>query len=195
MKEETNLIVIGNPKEKKGKKRLSRIQLYFLYFLIFSIIGWIAETFYSLYELGHFTKRGFLYGPLCPIYGWGAIILIMFFNKYKNHSTKLFIYAAIIFSIFEYVVSYGMDALFASQWWDYTNEFFNLNGRISIFYSVVWGIAAILFINHLYPFIKKKVNLILSKISYPIQIWTLRIALTILLFDNIMSFAKYLVRF
>lgn len=195
MEEEKNLIVIEKTKEKNTKKRLSRVQLYFLYFLIFSIIGWIAETFYSLYELGHFTKRGFLFGPLCPIYGWGAIILIIFFSKYKNHSAKLFIYSAVIFSIFEYVVSYGMDALFASQWWDYTNEFFNLNGRISIFYSIVWGIAAILFVNHIYPYIKKKFNLVLSKIPYSVQIWTLRISFAILLFDNIMSFAKYLVRF
>ena len=49
-----------------------------------------------------------------------------------------------------------MDALFAAKWWDYTNEFFNLNGRISVFYSFVWGIAAILFVNHLFPFLKRK---------------------------------------
>ena len=64
---------------KVNKKRLPRIYLYFIYFLVFSIIGWLLETAFSFYSLGHFTKRGFLYGPLCPIYGWGAIILIMFF--------------------------------------------------------------------------------------------------------------------
>src|SRR5699024_7994651 len=108
----------------------------------------------------HFTKRGFLFGPLCPIYGFGALILIMFFSTYKKHNLKLFFYAAIVFSVFEYLVSYGMEALFSLKWWDYTAEFMNLNGRISIFYSFAWGIIAILVINFIYPFFKKKVNLI-----------------------------------
>ena len=74
-----------------NKKKLPRIYLYFIYFLVFSIIGWLIETAYSFYSLGHFTKRGFLYGPLCPIYGWGAVILIIFFSKYKKQNFKLFV--------------------------------------------------------------------------------------------------------
>ena len=172
----------------KNRKRLSRFYTLLLYFLLFSFLGWLLETFYSLYELGHFTKRGFLYGPLCPIYGWGALILILYFSKYKRKSIKLFFSAAIIFSIFEYAVSYGMDALFAAKWWDYTNEFFNLNGRISLFYSFVWGIAAILFINNIYPFFKKKLNILLSKIPYKIQLYTLQFLGLILIIDTVMSF-------
>ena len=117
-----------------NKKRLPRIYLYFIYFLVFAIIGWLLETAFSFYSLGHFTKRGFLFGPLCPIYGWGALILIMFFSTYKRHNIKLFFYAAIIFSVFEYLVSFGMEALFSLKWWDYTQDVLNLNGRISIFY-------------------------------------------------------------
>lgn len=183
---QTNLI------KAHKKNKLSKFYIYFLYFLIFSFLGWILETLYSLYELGHFTKRGFLYGPLCPIYGWGALILILFFYKYKGKNIKLFTYSAIIFSVFEYAVSYGMDALFAAKWWDYTNEFFNLNGRISIFYSFVWGIAAILFINNLYPFFKKKVNVMLSKIPYKFQVFFLQCMLVIITLDAFMSFAHYL---
>ena len=93
------------------------------------------ETLYAIYNLGHFVKRGFLYGPICPIYGYGALMLIIFFNKYQKHNFKLFICSAVVFSAFEYFVSYILDAMFAMHWWDYTNEFFNLNGRISIFYS------------------------------------------------------------
>jgi len=194
METENSLIEMKSQKKQdKNTKKLSRVYTLFLYFLLFAFIGWVAETFYSLYELGHFTKRGFLYGPICPIYGWGALILIMFFTKYKGKSIKLFCYAAVIFSIFEYVVSYGMDALFAAKWWDYTNEFFNLNGRISIFYSFVWGIAAILFINHIYPYFKKKLNTILSKIPHKVQLYILQLLGVILLVDTIMSFAKNLI--
>lgn len=194
METENNLITINQKENKKHKKskKLSRFYTYFLYFLLFAFIGWLMETFYSLYELGHFTKRGFLYGPICPIYGWGALILVMYFTKYKGKSIKLFCYATIIFSIFEYVVSYGMDALFAAKWWDYTNEFFNLNGRISIFYSFAWGIIAILFINHIYPFFKKKLNIILSKIPYKTQLYSLQFLGVVLLIDTLMSFMRHL---
>lgn len=194
METENSLTIIEQKqtKNRKDRKRLSRFYILFMYFLLFAFIGWVLETFYSLYELGHFTKRGFLHGPICPIYGFGALILMMFFTKYKGKSIRLFCYAAIVFSIFEYTVSYGMDALFASKWWDYTNEFFNLNGRISIFYSFVWGIAAILFVNHIYPFCKRKLNTILSKIPYKIQLYTLQFLGVILLIDTIMSFVTQL---
>ena len=133
-----------------------------------------------------------MYGPICPIYGYGALILIMFFYRYKNHNFKLFIYAAVIFSVFEYSVSYILDAMFAMHWWDYTNEFFNLNGRISIFYSFAWGIIAILFINHIYPFFKKHVNIILSKIPYAMQIILLYTFLLLFIVDTIASCVRYL---
>ena len=72
----------------KERKKLPRVYLYFIYFLLFAFIGWLLETAFSFYSLGYFTKRGFLYGPLCPIYGFGALILIMFFSTYKRHNLK-----------------------------------------------------------------------------------------------------------
>ena len=182
-----NLILVNTT----NKKKLPRIYLYFLYFLIFAFIGWLLETCFSFYALGHFTKRGFLFGPLCPIYGFGALILIMFFSTYKKHNLKLFIYAAIIFSIFEYLVSYAMEAMFSLKWWDYTNEFLNLNGRISIFYSFAWGIIAILFINFVYPFFKKNLNLLLSKIPVKLQIYITYLLLVILLTDTVLSSIRW----
>ncbi len=179
-------------KSNQSNKKLPRIYIYFLYFLIFAVVGWLLETCFSFYALGHFTKRGFLFGPLCPIYGFGALILIMFFSTYKKHNLKLFIYAALIFSVFEYAVSYIMDAMFSLKLWDYTSEFLNLNGRISIFYSFAWGIIAILFINFVYPFFKKNLNLLLSKIPSKLQIYTTYILLFILLTDTVLSSIKYL---
>lgn len=168
-------------------KKLSTLQTYVLYFFLFAFLGWCMETIYSFIVLGHFTKRGFLYGPLCPLYGYGALILIIFLGKYRKHSLKLFVYSAIIFSVFEYVTSYVLEVLFHSYWWDYTNEFFNLNGRISIFYSFAWGIIAIIFVAHLYPFFKKKMNLFLSKISYIPKVFTLNITCIIYVIDTILS--------
>ena len=174
------------------KLKLSRFESYVLYFFIFAFIGWLMETVYAIFTLGHFVKRGFLYGPICPIYGFGALMLILFLAKYRKNNLKLFIYAAIIFSAFEYVVSYGLDALFAMHWWDYTDEFFNLNGRITLSFSVAWGLIAILFINHIYPFLKKKVNLFLSKFSYSLQITIVRVFSLIFVVDTVASFIRYL---
>ena len=173
-------------------KKLPRTYLYFIYFLIFAFTGWLLETAFSFYSLGHFTKRGFLYGPLCPIYGFGAIILIMFFSTYKNKNMKLFIYASIVFTIFEYFVGFILDALFQIRLWDYTGEFLNLNGRVSIFYSFAWGIIAILFINSIYPFFKKKINLLLSKIPYKLQITLVYILFIVFIADTVCSSIKYI---
>ena len=75
-----------NHKSNINRKKLPRVYLYFIYFILFAFIGWLLETCFSFYSLGHFTKRGFLYGPLCPIYGWGALILIMFLGRYRTVS-------------------------------------------------------------------------------------------------------------
>lgn len=180
-------------KHSANKKiRLSRFQTYVLYFFIFAFIGWLMETIYAVFTLGHFVKRGFLYGPICPIYGYGALMLILFLSKYHHKDLQLFTYAAVIFSIFEYLVSFGLDALFSMHWWDYTGEFMNLNGRISIFYSFAWGIIAILFINHAYPFLKKKLNLILSKIPYSVQPFILKLFSITFIVDTITSCIRYL---
>ena len=179
-------------KETKTLKELDKFQKYILYFFIFSFFGWGMEKFYSYIVLGHFTQRGFLFGPICPIYGFGALILIVFLDKYKGKNLKLFFYAGIIFSFFEYLVSYFLDALFAMHWWDYTNDFMNLNGRISIFYSVAWGFIAIVFINYIYPLLKKKINIILSKTPYIVQKYLVIFLTLITAIDAIFSTINYL---
>ena len=176
----------------KNTCKLSKINSLILDFFIFAFLGWVLESLYSIYELGHFIKRGFLFGPICPIYGYGAIMLITFLDKYKKNSFKLFLYSIVIFSAFEYLVSFILDALFAAHWWDYTNDFFNLNGRISIFYSFVWGIIAILFINHIYPFLKSKIDIILDKIPYSFQITLLRLIICIFIVDTFLSCIRYI---
>lgn len=178
--------------ENTKNKKLDSISILILMFFIYAIIGWILETGYAIYNFGHFVKRGFLFGPMCPIYGYGAVILISCMQKYKNNSIKLFFYSVVIFSTFEYMAGYALDALFADKWWDYTNEFFNLNGRISIFYSFIWGIFAIMFLNHINPFIEKKVNKILEKIPYFLQFTILYSLIIVYFIDTILSIIRYL---
>ncbi len=176
---------------EKKKIRLNKTQFLILYFFLFSFLGWLLETIFCVFKLGYFTKRGFLFGPICPIYGFGGLILIMVLSKYKKDNLKLFIYSAFIFSAFEYIVSYILEAIFSMHWWDYTGEFLNLNGRIGAFYFLAWGVIAIVFINHIFPFLKKKINILLSKIPYKVQVAILRLLCSIGSIDTIASFIRY----
>ncbi len=179
-------------KKKKKKNRLNRFYMMLLYFCIYAFLGWLMETAYAYYVFGHFVKRGFLFGPLCPIYGFGGVILYSLLAKYKKSPLKLFFYSAIVFSAFEYVAGFMLDALFQTRWWDYTGEFLNLNGRISIFFSFVWGICSILFINYIHPFIKKKLNLVLKDMPYLLQKVVANLILIVLTFDTTLSCIRHL---
>lgn len=180
--------------EKVNKKdtRLINLRFLLLYFFIYAVLGWILETVYAFGVLGHFEKRGFLYGPLCPIYGWGAVILISCLKKYKSKPLKLFIYSAIIFSVFEYVAGFALDALFADRWWDYTNDYMNLNGRISIFFSFAWGFIALIFIHFVHPFIEKSAKRVLKKTPVNVQIIFMNVTVIIWCADTVLSTIRYL---
>ena len=173
-------------------KKLSKFQEYSLYFFIFAVFGWIMETIYSYIVLGHFTQRGFLYGPLCPIYGYGALIMILFLNRYRKSPLKLFFYSAIIFTTIEYIVSYALEALFNMYFWDYTHDFFNLNGRVAIFYSFAWGNIALIFNSYIYPFLKKVVNKLTTKISYHSIDIFINILFVLYAIDTMLSCVRYL---
>lgn len=186
-------LVEGICKNNNKKVRLSKFESYLLYFFIYAFIGWFFETLFAIYNTGHFVKRGFLFGPICPIYGYGALILLLFLRGYKKNSIKLFFMSALIFSALEYFVSFAMEGAFMSHWWDYTDSFFNLNGRISIAYSFVWGIAAILFINHLHPFIKKQLNKrIIKNIPASIQSLIIKVIFSIYAVDTVLSWVAHI---
>ena len=175
----------------KNKNRLNRFQITLIYFFVYAFLGWLMETAYAYHVFGHFVKRGFLFGPLCPIYGFGGVILYSLLAKYKKHTFKLFVYSAIIFSVFEYVAGFMLDALFQTRWWDYTGEFLNLNGRISLFFSFVWGICAIIFINYIHPFIRKKINRVLKDMPYLLQYILVNLSLIVFITDVFFSCLRY----
>lgn len=173
-------------------KRLSTKEKLVLYFLIYSCIGWLLETFYGFLVLGHFVKRGFLFGPICPIYGFGAIIFILIFDGLKGHNMKKFIISMIVFSIFEFSASWLLEMFFHLRWWDYSSAMFNLQGRICLSFSIVWGLSGVIFSNFLHPFIKKKTENILEKIAFPLQRMTIYTLLFVLIIDTVLCSIKYI---
>lgn len=129
------------------------------YLIIFSIIGLIIETTFGYATTGVLeSRKGLIWGPFCPVYGVGATILIILLDKYKDNLVKLFIAGSIIGNIIEYGLSYLLEAIYGTRFWDYSYISWNLNGRICIKYSIFWGILAVLLILFAKPFIDKIIN-------------------------------------
>ncbi len=128
---------------------------WFLCFIAYSVIGWIYEsTICSINEI-KLINRGFLNGPLCPVYGCGALVVIFFLNNKTDDVFILFMSGAILTCIVEYLTSYILEKLFNAKWWDYSDKKFNLNGRICLLGAAVFGILTVLVIKFIHPFIYK----------------------------------------
>lgn len=137
-----------------------------IYFIIYSIIGFLMETIYGAFTKGLLeSRKSFLYGPFCIVYGIAAIVLIFSLKKYKNHNIKLFFYGMILGSLIEYFSSYIGELILHVKWWDYSNDFLNLHGRTCLYYAVMWGILSIILINYVNPFLDKCIENIAKKVS------------------------------
>ena len=175
---------------KKTKK--DKIYDAILYFFIYAFLGWVLETIYAFFIHGHFVKRGFLYGPICPIYGFGAIILILATKKMYKKPFLKFVIATASFTIFEYFVSFILEILFDIKLWDYSNDFLNIQGRVSILYSIAWGVIGVLLLEKLHPFVQDKVQILTGKIARNIEPILVIALVSIVLTDTVFSSIKYL---
>ena len=156
---------------------------YFMLFIIYSFIGWSIEVVGKLIEKHKFINRGFLVGPICPIYGWGCIAIILLLSKYKSSPIVLFLMAIIICSILEYFTSYFMEKLFHVRWWDYTRRKYNINGRICAETMIPFGLLGCLVVYIVNPIFTGLLNKIPVNILNILAI----IIFTIYVIDNIVS--------
>lgn len=160
--------------------------LYFVLFIIYSVLGWIVETLTcSLLQKKWVKDRGFLMGPYCPIYGTGALAMILFLSQYKHDLLTFFILAIVYASIIEYFVSYLLEKLFKARWWDYTDKKFNVNGRICLSNCVLFGFMGILVVYFVQPFLFN----LLSYIPKPYFIAVALVIFVFFLIDIIISFS------
>lgn len=134
------------------------ISVLFLYLMIYSFLGWLIETIYCSVLNGHFMERGFLNGPLCPIYGFGSLFIFSVLDPYINNIFVVFILGMISTSALEYITSYAMEKLFKMKWWDYSEHRFNIKGRICLLNSVFFGILSVVLTEWIHPFVTSLVN-------------------------------------
>ena len=157
---------------------------YFLYFIIYSFLGWSLEMLWQSIKDKKAVNRGFLIGPLCTIYGWGVLAIIILIGKSTGDLLAVFLKAILVCSILEYSTSYIMEKLFKARWWDYSDEKFNINGRICLATMIPFGIGGTFIVYVLHPIVERFV----SSIPYNTLYIIAAIIFVIFLVDNIISF-------
>ena len=155
--------------EKKEKEHIKicgiSIWRILAYFVVYSVAGFIIETIFGLLTKGVLeSRKSFLYGPFCSIYGLGAVLMILPLQKYKKNNYTLFFAGFFIGSIIEYMVSLVGELIFHIKWWDYSDQMFNINGRICVLFSLFWGLLAIYLMSDINPRIDKFIDFVKSKI-------------------------------
>lgn len=156
---------------------------YFIWFMTYSFIGWIYEsTICSIPKHHKFINRGYLHGPYCPIYGAGAVINLILLKNVES-PIVIFIIAMVTSSIIEYVTSYVMEKVFLARWWDYSHLPCNLQGRICLYGSLIFGGANVALIELVHPLLMNLSGTISPKV---LQISAILLFVTIL-FDCIFT--------
>ena len=163
---------------------LINILYYFLLFLMYSFLGWIVEVIDVLLTDKKLVNRGFLIGPICPIYGVGLLLITSLLKEYMNKPLVLFILAIFICMTLEYFTSYIMEKLFNARWWDYSEKKFNINGRICLETTIPFGLGGLFVMYIVNPLLTKFLNLFSDKVLLVVGI----ILFIIFLIDLIISF-------
>lgn len=125
---------------------------YVLLYFFYSAAGWAVESLYRSIGEKKIINSGFLTGPMCPIYGTGALVMILFlYNPFKDFPLIVFVLGMLICDAVEYVTSFLMEILFNQHWWDYTYEFCNIKGRICLKHTFFWGAGSVGFTYMIHP--------------------------------------------
>ena len=168
-------------------KRRNEMELtlpqYFLLFMIYSVAGWILEVTCKLIEYKRFINRGFLIGPYCPIYGWGAVAITFLLYRYSYDPLILFLMTLLTCSILEYATSWVMEKLFKARWWDYSKRKFNIDGRVCLGTMIPFGIFGMILTYVTNPLIVGGLNKVNPTTLNIIAI----VLLVIYLVDNVLS--------
>ena len=158
------------------------------YFIIYSVIGFVIETIFGILTKGVLeSRKSFLYGPFCSIYGLGAVLMILPLQKFNKNNYTLFAAGFIICSIIEYMVSLIGELIFHVKWWDYSDQIFNINGRICVLFSLFWGLLAIYLMSDVNKKIDRLIDFLKSKVSIGLLKSVIVLTSIFLAFDFLIS--------
>lgn len=141
-----------------------------LYFTIYSFLGWVCESTYCSIGQKKLVNRGFLNGPFCPIYGFGALLVISILSPFVNNIPVLFIASIIVTSTLEYITSYVLEKIFHMSWWDYSTYKYNINGRVCLQNSLMFGLLSLFVMLVIHPAIDDFVASINTKVAFALSV-------------------------
>lgn len=151
--------------------------------LVYSFLGWCCEVAFAAVRRGIFVNRGFLNGPVCPIYGFGVLIVLLVLEPVKENLALLFFGSMVLTSALEFFIGFIMEQFFHDKWWDYSENPFNIKGYICLEFSLVWGAACVLVVDVIHPMIFKLICAIPEKPS----LWLMVFFTAVLITDAIIT--------
>ena len=131
-----------------------------LYFFVYGFLGWCTEVIFAAFKQHRFVNRGFLNGPICPIYGVGVTLVIACLEAFQSNLLLLYISSVILVTVLEGVTGWAMDKLFHNKWWDYSKLPFNIGGYFCLLFSLIWGVACVFIVYFVHPLIHQVLSLI-----------------------------------
>ena len=122
-------------------------------FIIYAFLGWCSEVAFAAVNKGKFVNRGFLNGPVCPIYGVGMLIVVLCLWNLRDRPLLLFLGSALLTTALEFVTGFVLERVFHDKWWDYSDMPFNIKGYVCLKFTILWGLAASFIIGAIHRFI------------------------------------------
>lgn len=132
---------------------MNDIRILFLLFTLYSFLGWAAESIYCSIPAGKPINRGFLTGPFCPIYGAGAMLVVGALTSFRENVVLLFVAGALLTSVVEYLTGWLLEVLFHTKYWDYSDHRFQLQGRVCLKNSLMFGVMSVAAVTCFQPFL------------------------------------------
>ena len=141
-------------------------------FFIYGFLGWCSEVAFAAFKQHSFVNRGFLNGPICPIYGIGVTVVVASLQPYVGNLILLYITSTILVTFLEWLTGFLLEKMFHHRWWDYSEMPLNIGGYVCPLFSAIWGVACVLIVKLIYPFTDKlgKFLLVLLSIALIVDI-------------------------
>lgn len=144
------------------QNRQTRMMIYdiLLNFFTYGFLGWCTEVAFAAVWQRKFVNRGFLNGPLCPIYGIGVTAVVVLLEPYTDHLLVLYAASALLVTVLEYITGALLEKVFHHRWWDYSKMPMNIKGYVCIPFSLIWGAACVVIVKMIHPVISKVLSLL-----------------------------------
>lgn len=129
--------------------------IYYLFqcFFIYAFLGWCTEVAFAACKEHRFVNRGFLNGPICPVYGFGVVAVIHFLTPLRYSLPLLYLGSTVLVSAIEWLTGFILEKVFHNKWWDYSNMPLNLNGYVCLLFSLIWGVFCVFIVDVFHPMI------------------------------------------